>query len=336
MTAPRRSFKSIAINSALTALALGLLAWTVWKNRAQLKEVWARSPDSRLFAAALAIYVTALLVTFYRWYRLVKALDLPFRLRDAVRLGFIGNFFNLVIPGAVGGDVIKAAFLCREQERKTQAVASMVIDRALGLLGLFVLASVVGAFVWAGASRDLRLVIAFAWSMVVCGAIGLAILFSPALFRPLLARLPADGKLATTLAELVAMASAYRAKLGVIALGLALATMGHALYVLAFYLADRGLFGNLAPGPVSHFVVVPLILFTTAVPIPFGALGLTEQFSEKVFRDVLGFSGGAVAMLGYRVVMYAAGLVSVIVYLANLSQVRSLRQVEPNRVDELR
>ena len=29
----------------------------------------------------------------------------------------------------VGGDVIKAAFLCREQEKKTQAVASMVIDR---------------------------------------------------------------------------------------------------------------------------------------------------------------------------------------------------------------
>ena len=40
-------------------------------------------------------------------------------LRDAMRLGFIGNVFNLVIPGAVGGDIVKGAFLCREQARKT-------------------------------------------------------------------------------------------------------------------------------------------------------------------------------------------------------------------------
>lgn len=328
MTAPQRSVRSIAINAILTVLALALLAWTVWQNGPKLREVWSRSPDWRLFAAALFVYVCALLVTFFRWFTLVKALGLPFRLQDAMRLGFIGNVFNLVIPGAVGGDVIKAAFLCREQERKTQAVASMVIDRALGLLGLFALAGVVGAVVWADASRDVRLVIAFAWLMTVCGVIGLAILFSPALFRPLLARLDPKGKLGKALSELIAMASAYRDRLGVIAVGLGLAMFGHALYVLAFTLANRGLFGPEAPGFASHLVVVPLILLSTAIPIPFGALGVSEQVSQTLFSDVLGFSGGAIAMLGYRVVMYAAGLVSVFVYLANLSQVQSLREVE--------
>ena len=243
--------------------------------------------------------------------------------------GFIGNVFNLVIPGAVGGDVIKAAFLCREQERKTQAVASMVIDRILGLLGLFVLAGVVGVFVWGTAPRDVRLVIAFAWAlMVACGVVGLTILFSPALFRALISRLNPEGKLARLLTELAAMASAYRERLRVVAMALILAICGHALYVLAFFLVDRGLFGPEAPGLASHFVVVPLILFSTAIPIPFGALGVSEQISERLFGDILGFSGGAIAMLGYRVVMYAAGLVSVLVYLANLREVRSLRTVE--------
>ena len=36
-------------------------------------------------------------------------------------------------------------------------------------------------------------------------------------------------------------------------------------------------------------------------------------------------------MLGYRVIMYAAGLISVLVYLANLRQVRTLRE-EPASV----
>ena len=66
------------------------------------------------------------------------------RLRAALLLGFIGNVFNLVIPGAVGGDLIKAAYLVRMHVKKTQAIASMVIDRIIGLLGLFTLATIAG------------------------------------------------------------------------------------------------------------------------------------------------------------------------------------------------
>lgn len=323
--AEAKSRRTAIVNAGLTALALGLLAFTLWRNQAKILDVWRQSPDGRMLAAGLAVYVAALLVTFLRWHRLVAALGLPFRFRDAIRLGFIGNVFNLVIPGAVGGDLIKAAFLCREQERRTQAVASMVIDRAVGLLGLFVLAGAVGGYAWSGASVEVRRLIAFAWIMVICGVVGLAILFSPGLYRPLLRLFPESGKLGKVLAELVAMASAYRERIGVVALALAMATASHALFVLAFFLADRALFGAEAPGVLDHFLVVPLVLFSTAIPVPFGALGVSEGLSETLFRQMLGFGGGAVAMLGYRLLMYSGGLISVIVYVANLRQVRSLR-----------
>ena len=68
---------------------------------------------------------------------------------------------------------------------------------------------------------------------------------------------------------------------------------------------------------------------TTNNPVPATTIAAArEQFSQTLFADLLGFSGGAIAMLGFRVVMYAGGLVSVLVYLANLSQVRSLRAVD--------
>ncbi len=53
-----------------------------------------------------------------------------------------------MIPGAVGGDVIKAVFLVADAAvtPRRQAIASMVIDRILGLLGLFLLAGVAGIF----------------------------------------------------------------------------------------------------------------------------------------------------------------------------------------------
>ncbi len=328
--AARRSWKGLVLNVLLSLVAFGLLGWTVWSNRAKLAEVWARNPDLRLFVAAVGLYVGALLVTFLRWHRLVRALGLPFRLRDAVRLGFIGNVFNLVIPGAVGGDVIKAAFLCREQERKTQAVASMVIDRALGLLGLFVLAGAVGAFAWPSADVRVRNLIAFAWIMVACGTIGLAILFTPLLYRPFLALVRGRGKLEALFNELITMASAYRDRLGVIALALGLAVAGHAMYVGCFYLACKALFGPEAPTLMQHYLVVPLVLFSTAIPMPFGALGVTEQVSKTLFQNLVGFASGDLAMLGFRAIMYAAGLISVIVYLANLNQVRTLREEPPS------
>ena len=101
----------------------------IYANRDQIREVSPDRVDGRTFALGFVVYLAALVLTFLRWFWLVRALGLPFRVRDALRLGFIGNVFNLVIPGAVGGDLVKGAFLCREQARKTQAVASMVIDR---------------------------------------------------------------------------------------------------------------------------------------------------------------------------------------------------------------
>ena len=61
-----------------------------------------------------------------------------------------------MIPGAVGGDLIKAAFLVRMHVNRTQAIASMVIDRILGLLGLFILAGIAGAVAWPVGAETVR------------------------------------------------------------------------------------------------------------------------------------------------------------------------------------
>ncbi|TXT16411.1 MAG: hypothetical protein FD138_4759, partial [Planctomycetota bacterium] len=80
------------------------------------------------------------MLTFLRWFVLVKALGFPFTVRDALRLGFIGYLFNFVAPGSVGGDLVKAGLLAKEQSnRKTTAVATVLLDRILGMLALFLI-----------------------------------------------------------------------------------------------------------------------------------------------------------------------------------------------------
>lgn len=314
------------LNLLLGAVAFGLLGLVIYTKRDQLREVFERRVDPWLMGAAFVLYVAALVGTFVRWYVLVRALDLPFRLRDALRLGFIGNVFNLVIPGAVGGDLIKGAFLVREQSRKTQAVASMVIDRLMGLLGLFVLASIGGAAAWQGSGKEARLLVMMAWAACAAGVVGLAVIFSPGLYRPILRAMSSRPKLEAMVQELARLAALYRSSLTKVGLALAMAVASHALFVASFYLVDRALF-PVVPSLADHFVATPLALFSTAVPLPFGALGVSEHVTEYLF-DQVGHPGGAVAMLGYRVIIYAAGLLSVVVYLANARQVRELRASE--------
>ena len=123
------------------------------------------------------------MITFVRWYLLVRVIEPRFTLRSTMLLGFIGNVFNLVIPGAVGGDLIKAAYLVRMHIKKTQAVASMVIDRILGLLGLFVLAAIAGTLAWSMATPEVRKLILAAWVATAAGFLVLAVIFTQAVTR---------------------------------------------------------------------------------------------------------------------------------------------------------
>jgi len=322
----RSSRRSLIVNLLGVTLAFGLLGFVLYQNWDKIREVFAKPVRYPNFVVGFLIYLTALLITFARWQRLVRAQGLDFSLIDAVRLGFIGNVFNLVIPGAVGGDVIKAAFLCRmHPEDKPKAVASMVLDRVLGLLGLFLLAGSAGLASWRDADPQVRLLIGLVWGAIAAVLAVLAVVFSPSLYRPLNRLVAGRGRVELAVKKLESIGMAYRERLGTVAAMLATAVLSHALFVLAFFSASAALFDRM-PTLVEHYLMVPLALFTTAVPLPFGALGLSESISGKLF-EMVHHSEGAIAMMAFRILMYAGGAFSACVYLANIRQVRTLERV---------
>ena len=93
----------------------------------------------------------ALSLQLFRWFILIRALDLPFSLRNTFRLGMVGVFYNTFLPGSVGGDLLKAYFIAKEHpERKARAIATVIADRALGLFGLILFVAALGSLAWAG------------------------------------------------------------------------------------------------------------------------------------------------------------------------------------------
>ena len=137
--------KNVLVNLLKFGVSFGILAYLVYD--AVSDDTFAHMMEQPkhwgCFAGAWALSMVATCMTFVRWYYLVRALDLPFRMADAFRLGFIGYLLNFVSLGSVGGDLFKAVFIAREQHgKRAEAVATVVIDRVIGLYVLFFVASV--------------------------------------------------------------------------------------------------------------------------------------------------------------------------------------------------
>jgi glycosyltransferase 2 family protein len=313
------------VNGALVVVAFALLALVVWRNHDQIEKVLSRPLDLRLLGLALLVYICAMVLTFIRWFFLVRVIEPDFKLSATFVLGAIGLVFNLVIPGAVGGDLIKATYLGRMRIKRTQAIASMVIDRILGLLALFILAAIAGAVAWPGAPRDVHLLTVLAWLAVITGFLVLFAIFAQVFSRLFPSLDGNQSRFGLIVSELKVMSTTYRGRLDLVSGCLALSLGIHALNVVAFFLVGRMLYPypEMTTTLGQHFLMVPLTLFTLAVPLPFGALGVTELVGGQLLK-LVGHPDGELAMMGFRVLMYSTGLLAACVYLAKIKEIREM------------
>ncbi len=103
-----------------------------------------RGLEPRGLFFALVLIVFGALVAILRWQRLLAVAGCVTTYANAFRLSFLGLFFNLIVPGLTGGDVVKAVLVVREHpERRADALMSVIVDRGLGLVVLIGLAACV-------------------------------------------------------------------------------------------------------------------------------------------------------------------------------------------------
>lgn len=290
--------KKLVQTALKLGISLAILAWVVeraWRD-AQAAEVDLTEPPASwwLLAVAWSVLFAALVATIVRWYYLVRALGIDFRLSDAMRLGFLSYLFNFVSLGSVGGDLFKAVFIAKENpHRRAEAVATVVVDRVIGLYGLFVVATacVLATGQYASSIREVR---AIARGTLLCTALGMAALvvlivpgFTTGAVSEMLRGLPKVGRVIGKLIDAIRM---YRRRPGLL-LQTGLLSVGvHALTTLGVYLIARGIEGQV-PSLTAHFVIVPLSMVASAAPLPFMGLGAFEGALDFLYIHVAGGAG---------------------------------------------
>jgi glycosyltransferase 2 family protein len=232
-----------------------------------------RSADVGELLLGLVIVGPAFLFLTLRWWVLLVARGLDVTLGKTFRLTMAGAFFNYCMPGTTGGDVIKAFYAARGSGRKTDAVMTIIVDRAAGLSALFVLAGVAGLFTLD--QPIARQVALYVGVIVVVGVACAAAYFSRRLRAVLrldawLPKLP-GGKLLALIDE---AAVAYRNHLPALAGSVALGVGVHICLVTGTAMAGYSL-GIEAPLGVL-LTIIPVLLIVAAVPISPQGLGTTE------------------------------------------------------------
>jgi uncharacterized protein (TIRG00374 family) len=96
----------------------------------------ALSQWDKVMPAVIVGFVAACLGVV-RWQYLLRVQGIFLSWTRVFELTFIGNFFNVALPGAVSGDIVKALYIGKELKgKKAPAFASILFDRVAGLSAL--------------------------------------------------------------------------------------------------------------------------------------------------------------------------------------------------------
>jgi glycosyltransferase 2 family protein len=320
----------------LAAAILGYLAYRVQESQGFARLVADRK-DWPILGAALICTFAAINLSFLRWHVLVNALGLTFRLVDAMRLGALGFALNFVSLGTVGGDLFRAILLAKEYPgRRTEAVATVMADRVLGLAMMMLLASTAILVAdWRDAPPEITILCRMILVATVAGFAATGVLlFVPVLtgqwIRGWFERVPWVG---TTAARLVGAVEAYRDQKSRLLLAASIGLVVDALFITSFFLVSRGLPVH-APTFAQHLFIVPVADIAGAIPVTPSGLGTLEAAVEALYQGMPGelkatAGDGILVALAHRLTMIAVAAISMVYYVSHRSELReALTEVE--------
>jgi glycosyltransferase 2 family protein len=283
-----------------------------------------------ILAAAVGLYVLGQLIFVTRWSLLLKVQSIHIGFWPAVRLHFLGLFYNNCLPGAIGGDLPRAWYVTKHTEKKLEAALSVFVDRVVGLTGMLIMAFGCYWFVPEQSRREgfnfsfglgfLPIVTKYKWYLIGIGvalAMILALAASGSKGRAMLKRGFEGARRRGALVLYKARQSIriYCHKWPTILLALLLTFCCQTMHVTAMWLVGREI--GIAVPAKYYFIFFPLSWLLGALPISVGGLGIMEGWLKVMFMRVGTMSGqDALALaLCQRLVLIIASLPGALIHL---------------------
>lgn len=279
----------------------------------------------------VALWTFLVVIVGWRWQLLLRAAGVTTSYLHAMRLCFIGYFFNNVMPGQTGGDLVRAVLVARSLEsRRANAAMSVLIDRILGLFSLLLLAAV--ALVVGGwrdrpdipermgtVAAGVFLIIA---AVVVGGGLYLSRRFRRLVgLEALISKLPEKN----FIRKIDAAITLYRHHLPTVFVALGMSLVLQCAAITSFWSMSESLGAGVALS--DCFVIFPVVMTISAVPVAPAGWGVGETLFG-VFFKWFGSSftlGVAVSILFRLITQLGFGLIGGIVWVLSREHKQGLQ-----------
>jgi len=312
--------KSSLFTAAKLGFAALLIGWLINSGQLDFSQLKLFQQDLWLLTATLFYFVTCVIFcATWRWKTLLQGAGYIITWKRAVTLQMTGLFFSSVMPGAVGGDLIKVAYVIRDNpaKPKSQAMMTALLDRIVGLAGLFLICwiMIVANFPTVQGFQGFYPILVLISGLTV----GFVLFFTAALYHyrgddPFLKILKWKLPGIHFIEKLYLALRVYRYARGSILLSLGISLVNQGLCLLLFYLITCKVTGLVPPfGKIA--VIFPIGITTTAIPITPAGLGVGHVAFDQLFHMV-GLDHGANAFNLFALSQLFLNLTGVIPYLS--------------------
>ncbi len=259
-----------------------------------------------LLLLAVGLIIAGSLLAIYRWTLLLRAADVATGLWRAVSLTFIGLFFNTVMPGLTGGDLVKAVYIARDHRtKKTEAIITVLLDRVLGITGLALVAGLIIPLRFEEYATVAPWIYGFLFTLVVLGCVFFSRRIRSAVrLDEILKRLP----LQEFILKINQAVFLYRYRKPTVVAALGLSMLVHLIIITGIGVIGRGI--GLDVPMQSYYAIMPIVLIVMALPISPGGLG-TGEAAAIYFWAPQGVSASEAfsLLLVYRMAQIAVSLI---------------------------
>ena len=300
-------------------LSLGLVAWVL--SKVDLSTAWSRvvDMDGAMVVVAVVLMLIQTALGALRWGLVLRALAAVFRWSSTFAGYYIGVFFAIVLPGAIGGDAVRVWFARRGGLSLASSINSVMLERAVTVFALVLLVCLTEPILMARLP-DLPGTWVFPL-LLALGVLGILVLAS-------LDKLPVRLHRWRVVRGLVQLAGDTRRLFFHPAWSLAtvlMALAGHINLSLAVYVLAVGL--GLDVHALDCLVLVPPVVLIVTLPISIAGWGVRETAMVTAFGFV-GVAPDAAAVLSilFGVVTALTALPGGVVFL--LAGGRRIKQEE--------
>ncbi len=284
-------WKELVLTICKLTFAFLLLAWLQKSGQLDISQLRRFFSDPTLSLSVLCYFLIGpVFLGTLRWKTLLEGAGYILGWKRAVQLQLTGFFFNTVMPGAVGGDIIKIAYVIRDNQSrsKSQAMVTVLLDRIVGLSGLFLVGWLMMILNFSEIIAQKQL-----WPIItMMGAISLGFCFfyTAALYHykgvdpfSRLLSFPVPGF--SLIDKLYTAVRIYRYSRSKIILSILYSMIIQFSSLLLFYFMTLKVLNTDVPlGSVA--AIFPVGILTTALPITPGGLGVGHVAFDRLFQMV--------------------------------------------------